>query len=745
MRKFFTVLMTIFAVILLFGCDSNSMLIRKFDREFEQFKSKASRNNQLVFDMNVEVKLYEKSVYLGKESVAATIKMNESPLYIDISMGDGIYKESTLFTQKGNNIYEHQIVDENLVVTEYYSSVDDYENSSYDAFNEFDFDSDYGTVEKQDDYYVFTLKLDETLTDEDKEYLEDLYEILNLSLEHILDSEIIIKYKFNKNSLYMSVDLASDMNVNGKDIQVNGKVEYDIRIEDFELIDISSYEHVASTIDSVYDYSKLDEFTNRIDIGKRYYKYKLEKGYYYIDRIDDFNDFEFELFNSEKQKISTEYLFYHFNNNTKDGTIFEIKESGDYYIKIDRSHSRFALKKYSIDDYKASHFVLNTPNKIALKNNQFSYIEMESKLPFVCIQNTGKTEIKIEKIYDGQTYFIRPNEKRYIETHDDVISLLITNVGTSEECSFTMEEIDKSGDPNTPYDELEIMTDSPSKGFYYCDMNMYSHSLMKMVVEEEGYYTFYNTRDEISAQMNFFVNSMNGGYAAWTGDNEWLLFPGEYLITLQSVSSLQEAYGNVYYEFKSLDFDYEHEIPVNYGKEPTSDDFPTVNLADNHGFEFVRYYFNIEEECVLYMDDRDIYVRNDNGDYFGSLTGYCYMKPGRYYLSSINNFGKNGRDIKFGVVELDERDFEIELSKTYATNLNTVYYIENKHYPITGYYRYWFTLEEDSKIIHNEACAIFDENGNMISNTKEIVSLPQGKYYAVYYSNLVQIFLYVGD
>ena len=55
MRKFFTVLMTIFAVILLFGCDSNSMLIRKFDREFEQFKSKASRNNQLVFDMNVEV------------------------------------------------------------------------------------------------------------------------------------------------------------------------------------------------------------------------------------------------------------------------------------------------------------------------------------------------------------------------------------------------------------------------------------------------------------------------------------------------------------------------------------------------------------------------------------------------------------------------------------------------------------------------------------------------------------------
>ena len=743
MRKFFTVLMTIFAVILLFGCDSNSMLIRKFDREFEQFKSKASRNNQLVFDMNVEVELYEKSVYLGKESVAATIKMNESPLYIDISMGDGIYKESTLFTQKGNNIYEHQIVDENLVVTEYYSSVDDYENSSYDAFNEFDFNSDYGTVEKQDDYYVFTLKLDETLTDEDKEYLEDLYEILNLSLEDILHSEIIIKYKFNKNSLYMSVDLASDMNVNGKDIQVNGKVEYDIRIEDFELIDISSYEHVASTIDSVYDYSKLDEFTNRIDIGKRYYKYKLEKGYYYIDRIDDFNDFEFELFNSEKQKISTEYLFYHFNNNTEYGTIFEIKESGDYYIKIDRSHSRFALKKYSIDDYKASHFVLNTPNKIALKNNQFSYIEMESKLPFVCIQNTGKTEIKIEKIYDGQTYFIKPNEKRYIETHDDVISLLITNVGTSEECSFIMEEIDKSGDPNTPYEELEIVTDSPSKGFYYCDT--YGYLMMKMIVEEEGYYTLYNTRDEVSAQMSFFVRSMNGEYAFWIGDTEWLLFPGEYLVTMQSVSSLQEAYGHIYYEYEPLDFDYEYEISVNSGKDPTSDDFPTVNLADNHGYELVRYYFNIEEECVLYMDGSYIYVRDDNGDYFGGLKGYFYMKPGRYYLSSIEDFGKNGRDIKFGIVELDERDFEIELSETYATNLNTVYYIENKHYPITGYYRYWFTLEEDSKVIHNEACAIFDENGNMISNTKEIVSLPQGKYYAVYYSNLVQIFLYVGD
>ena len=141
MKKIVLFLIIFTTSIFLFSC-GNAGVYRQFNTKFEMFKLKVSSTNQIVMDMNIEVELFESSKPLGKNGFEATIKMNESPLYIDVSAGDGSDKESYVLSQKGNDLYQHEIINENLAITEFYSSVDEYENDEYDIAFGFKFDKE---------------------------------------------------------------------------------------------------------------------------------------------------------------------------------------------------------------------------------------------------------------------------------------------------------------------------------------------------------------------------------------------------------------------------------------------------------------------------------------------------------------------------------------------------------------------------------------------------------------------------
>lgn len=742
MKKIFSLMIMLLTIFLTTGCNFSSSVYRQFNKQFDQFKSKIETTNQVIINMDINIEMYEKSVYLGKDSIAATIKMNQSPLYIDVTMGSRYFEETYILSQKGNDLYEHEVINDNVVITDYYSSVDEYENSEYDSIFDFNYNSKYGKVKKEENFYIFSLTIDDTLTDDDKEYLDDLYDILGLSLDDVLESKLDIKFKFDGDKLFISYDMNSDMKVKDRNIQVKSYLEYDIRIESFNLIDLDNCEHLSRTIDSVYNYSKIDQVYNYCDTNVRYYKYKLDKGYYYIDRFSDLNDFQFSLYDSNKQKLSINYLFNHSNNKSKYGTMFEVKEDGDYYIKIENCKDTFALKKLNINDYKEYEFKENEANELDLKENQFSYIDLSFSKEFICLENSGNTKIKIENLYDNSTYIINSNEKYYIATKKIKNGLILTNLGSNETCNLTVKEVDKSGSLETPYEELEVITNTPSEGFYYCDD--YNNAIIKLIVEEQGYYTFYNTKDGISSKMYFEAKKISGEYYRWMIDNTYLLLPGEYLITMSNSSN--PAYGNVYYEFEATNIQFNYEITVDKGKNPEINTFPTVHLMDNHGLEYVKYYFNIEEEYVLYENGQNIYLHYENGDYVGGVNGYFHLKPGRYYMDSILDFQEDGYEFKFGIIEFDNRDFNFNLSKTNSNNLDTVRYLDNEHFPVCGYFRYWFTLEEDSKIIHDyDSCKIYDENGNMISTDKKIIELSSGRYYVTLHSNIYKMYLYTGE
>ena len=532
------------------------------------------------------------------------------------------------------------------------------------------------------------------------------------------------------------------MEMNNRNIQMKSSIEYDIKIEEFELIDLDSCEHISESMDSVYNCSKLNQTYNYHGTNLSYYQYNLEQGYYYIDRLNDNNDFNFTLYNSNKEKLDVNYLIKHYNNKSKYETIFEIKDSGTYYIKLENCNEPFALKKFNNDDYKKHQFILDEINEFTLKEKQFSFIDLDFSKEFISIENKGLDDIKIENLYNNVEYTIKPNEKCFIDSKKADNGLIVTNNSSNEICKLIVKEVEKKGNLDTPYEDLEEITNIPSNGFYYCDDN--NNAIIKLIVEEEGYYTFYNTKDEISSKMYFNVEKIGDGYHRWVTDNTYLILPGEYLITMRN--SFGVAYGNVYYEFESTDIQFNYELPVQTGKNPESSTFPTVKLNDNHGMEDVKYYFNIEEECVLFFNGQNIYLHYENGGYVSSgVDGYFHLQPGKYYINSILDFTESGYEIKFGIVEFDKRDFELDLITTKSSNLETLRYLKNEQFPVTGYFRYWFTLEEDSKIIHDTStCKIYDENHNMITTDKSLIELSSGRYYVTFQSNIVKIYQYIG-
>ena len=209
MKKIFSLMIMLLTIFLTTGCNFSSSVYRQFNKQFDQFKSKIETTNQVIINMDINIEMYEKSVYLGKDSIAATIKMNQSPLYIDVTMGSGYFEETYILSQKGNDLYEHEVINDNVVITDYYSSVDEYENSEYDSIFDFNYNSKYGKVKKEENFYIFSLTIDDKLTDDDKEYLDDLYDILGLSLDDVLESKLDIKFKFDGDKLFISYDMHS--------------------------------------------------------------------------------------------------------------------------------------------------------------------------------------------------------------------------------------------------------------------------------------------------------------------------------------------------------------------------------------------------------------------------------------------------------------------------------------------------------------------------------------------------------
>ena len=631
MMKKFLLCFILFICIVLTSCDfnnSNDKVYKKFNTEFEQIKTQIESSNQIVFDMNIEMDIWDNTLLVGKTDVKTNFKVNADPMYIEANMRTGVESLNYVYEQIGDSIYQYEL-NNNAAISTYIGSVEEFESSEENSALGFEFDNKKGTAHIEDDYYIFTQKYSESLSEDEKSYLEDLYETLGLSLDDVLNSDYTIRFKFNENGFYMSYDMTINMQYPDlmgfyKELTIKAFIEYEFKIEEFEMINIDEYEVVSDKIENVSRYSNLDTYYSYY-MDQRYYKFNLKKGYYYFDTNANYNIYP-NFYDSNRKII--------FPNNILDvekKMIYYIPKDGDYYIHISSYYKPFALKEVDISNRKVLNLKYNQEMVFNLNQDQFVAMKIND-VSSILIENTGDNDIKLTST-DLDTYYIVPAKtKMYVFIGILPKDLLIKNIGANgEECRVKINKIESAG-VNLSYDKLEEITTTPSKGYYihggYLDIPM-----MKLIVEESGFYTFKNNCEE-SMNFSYVIEYYNGGYIQYIEDSKYYLDEGEYIIRLEN-NDIGFSYGNVYYEFEKYEAKTSYEIELEKTDKKTYEsDYPTITLYYTIGAEYYKYYFNITQDCIVETYNY-IYLYDEFDNIVtGTSQKLFNLKPGRYYFKS---------------------------------------------------------------------------------------------------------------
>ena len=147
----------------------------------------------------------------------------------------------------------------------------------------------------------------------------------------------------------------------------------------------------------------------------------------------------------------------------------------------------------------------------------------------------------------------------------------------------------------------------------------------------------------------------------------------------------------------------------------------------------------------LYHNSHSVNILDENGNYFAQNSGYYYIKPGNYYLVYTENTGDTGVQIKFGLIEYEQTDFNIELKEIKGHYFEEEHKFINDDKLASGLFKYWFTLEEDAVINYSYYyCLIYDVDGNLYESKDGILELKQGTYYFVFNPNAKTGYVEIG-
>ena len=636
MKRIVLFVMCMFTTTLLFSCNSNNKIYNEFNKEFDQIKFKIGLSDQIIFDMNIDMDILDGELLAGKLNMKSKFKVNKEPMYIEADIRVDHESNHYIYSQIDDTIYQYELVEDDTVITSRFLSVDDFENEEINGALGFIYDIENGTATIEDDYYIFTQKYEESLTNDDKDYLEDLYDSLGLSLDDVLNTDFTTKFKFNDNGFYMSYDLLTTIkmeypNFPGiyKDLTVDAKIEYIFEIKEFELLDLDSFEHISYTMDDISHYSKLDKIYNYRAYNK-FYKFKLDQGYYYFDTFNSSNSIHVNFYDKKHNQIDVEYSL-----DNKNNKIYNIKHNGDYYIEVALYEGDFALRKYNTENHKKLNVALNKEIVVNLNKQQYASMRFNNTNS-IYFENIGDNDIELYSV-DTQRYYIIPaKSSKYIFIGIGPIDVLFTNVGNNgDECKMKINEI-KSPGVNKEFEQLEEIKTTPSEGYYIHGGYLTSPEL-KLIVEESGFYTFYTSGEEAN-EFHYSPMVYNGGYVQHIEENTFFMLPGKYTIILDNSSIYDFSYGRVYYEYEKYEVVSSYEIELEKTNlKPYENDFPTILLHKQIGPDYYKYYFTIDEDAEI-ITYNYINLYYENGDLVSEDTRKSFnLKPGRYYF--IDYFG----------------------------------------------------------------------------------------------------------
>ena len=626
MKKIFWIFVGLF-LFTLTGCNFsngdpvvNQQLFDELTTKVNEFNSKIETSDYLSIDLRVEV---------NNERVSSLISLAKNPAYIEITTGS----EKEIYTQEDDKIFKYTKINTQNYDRDFYCYVSDFvdDETNNDIQNSGDyyiteFNSQKINVTVNDNVYTLKCKYKDALNKESKEILEDIYETSNLPIDILFNSDLIITYTIKEEKVTMALEVVVEYEKLPEPINLKLIVEIDIMkftpknmlSGEYKFTAPDCFEEVYKT----YDYKEV----LKLDAYKQaYLRIDAKKGML----VSNERGIKLELYD-ENYNLITESL-----GNIDSSTyipinsLLPIEEDGIYYvIATNRNHdtTKFTLSNHEYDTTITTEGI-DISNPIDLEGTiegkydveKLVYINNDSAEKSVRIENLGKQDLVICKIYDKNKLLIDINKIKFITIKPNQANYITLQTGLNE--LFICERFDLSED-SAGYDyniKLNIIDfiisdntiEAPIPSEFHIDAHsdIYYYSYV-----EKGLYSFsdvnlFGSRLEVKVFDKFGkkVDANVVEYGKWLDDfsrNYIIKEDGWYFIGVRSYSSESGMVIHQKYDYNSIG-DKNNPTVIDTTKDITYQG----TLEGHHDFEYYKIE-NTSSELKIY------YIENTSDQYY---------------------------------------------------------------------------------------------------------------------------------
>ena len=325
-RKLLTIIATLFTICCFTSCGTSS-----FEKMFKIITEKFDNAEQVVANAKIEYQVYDlKTNRKDKEYESGYIHKNKSPFQYDIHYKVPFYSSTMIVNEVNGKIYENKCRGNEGYEYEYINTTYVGEKDSfidrYNVYKNLNYNSKKTKMTYSKGVYTFKNTYKNLLWGNDP-ILEKGMPLNDDDFKDIYDDTLIAKVELGNDVIYITYDIIHKTKDDKYEISFN--LKYEIKIDTFELNDISDKIQISYSFNDVSFFSKVG-FTYHTNSANEnfptYRMFKLEKGLYYVDAKDEYYFRSLIIYNENEEMIE--------KISRPDEKVFEIKQEGIYYISF---------------------------------------------------------------------------------------------------------------------------------------------------------------------------------------------------------------------------------------------------------------------------------------------------------------------------------------------------------------------------------------------------------------------------
>ena len=562
------------------------------------------------------------AVYAGSDALVQTMvesKIINDPCYFEIVdyVYDDYYKENRIvYRDEEGTLVKYQNQEDGI----YKRTLSTEDKNTFEFRNEndkisFDLPTDKINVSKYEDTYKIKARVI------DMKSIANLDEYIKACKEAGLDEDFVNNMVFNVevdvNGDYIDVQTRciTEYIYNGKKIPIVSMIGLFYSYEEFEEYNLDERNNVEKP-QSIAEITKTTKEKEEINLcaGKQYFRYNFKNGFYAINNGNFLLDVEYELYDSNKNKIELpkikefpENCMNYYFNIPSDG-IYYMSFKVDFYRKI--WVERLDYETY-VDINNPENILGSHQGLIEGKYDKAYFIYKGISKAIIKITNNSNNALAIEYLDNDRSAKrvsqLNANGFGYLLVEPSAPILL---AGVNDEkinYDISVEIFNDEYATSTDISSMPKLTTDWSNYFLVGENTRSKYFVID--VKEKGIYTIkHQTINGNDIAMNHKVVDTNGKEISCVL-NQWdsyVLTPGQY--TIQYISNHEIMEIKTKYEYDSTD---SKKVSVTLPNLENKDSYLKDQRSINS--QVIKYYFTLKEDSIIIFENKKIRIYDTNG------------------------------------------------------------------------------------------------------------------------------------